>query len=329
MLKNLGYELWAKMTQFLRSLPSVTKWRNRHGGSAVQAELVESIRKTFVERGESSEFPQQGFNLSRDPNLIDSDFKQKVFKLNLLLEDDSSEANESDYHSQIKLLLQDMEVINESNHHTIEQKNNLLFEKADKILTEVETVGIKQNYSLPSGTAAKVELLLSESSRNYSSLATLYKCVTHILRNVNNKEDYLSIVDTFEAFKSVKELLVEKFNVFKNEIELLGKIKDLADLYLLAISGMKNPSNWSLEFRSVCKSIVSIIEDRENSELIPFEIEGETIYLSPESAEGKALQRIDAINAGEKVEWRTTIRQGDLIDEDDLDRWLTKRGYSL
>ncbi|MCL1464698.1 hypothetical protein [Argonema galeatum] len=62
---------------------------------------------------------------------------------------------------------------------------------------------------------------------------------------------------------------------------------------------------------------------------IPFEVDGEVTYLSPNSAEGKALQRIRAIEAGEDVEWITTIQEGDLIDTEALDNWLTKRGYPI
>lgn len=62
---------------------------------------------------------------------------------------------------------------------------------------------------------------------------------------------------------------------------------------------------------------------------IPFEVDGQVIYLSPNSAEGKALQRIEAMEAGEEVEWITTIREGDSIDEEALDKWLTERGYPV
>ncbi len=59
---------------------------------------------------------------------------------------------------------------------------------------------------------------------------------------------------------------------------------------------------------------------------IPCQVDGETVYLNPNSAEGKALRRIRAIDAGEEAELITTIREGDLIDEEALDKWLTERG---
>ena len=48
----------------------------------------------------------------------------------------------------------------------------------------------------------------------------------------------------------------------------------------------------------------------------------------PKTAEAKALQRIQALEAGEKIDWITTIQEGDLIDDETLDKWLKKRGYS-
>jgi len=60
-----------------------------------------------------------------------------------------------------------------------------------------------------------------------------------------------------------------------------------------------------------------------NSPKISLEIEGEVIELNHNSAEAKAIQRIQAIENGEKVEWITTIREGDLIDTEALDKWLT------
>ncbi len=63
---------------------------------------------------------------------------------------------------------------------------------------------------------------------------------------------------------------------------------------------------------------------------IPFEVDGEVIYLSPNSAEGKALQRIEAMEAGEEVGWITVFDpETDTIDEVALDAWLTERGYPV
>lgn len=57
--------------------------------------------------------------------------------------------------------------------------------------------------------------------------------------------------------------------------------------------------------------------------------QGKAISFDPNSAEGKALQRAEAIKTGGEVEWVTTIREGDPIDEEALDRWLTERSYSV
>jgi hypothetical protein len=63
---------------------------------------------------------------------------------------------------------------------------------------------------------------------------------------------------------------------------------------------------------------------------IPFEVDGETIYLSPNSAEGKALQRVEAMEAGEQVEWITVFDpEIDTLDEAALEAWLTERGYPV
>ena len=57
------------------------------------------------------------------------------------------------------------------------------------------------------------------------------------------------------------------------------------------------------------------------------EIDGEIIYISPDSAEGKAIQRLEAIESGEEIDWITDVKQGKFTDEADLDRWLAEHGY--
>lgn len=60
---------------------------------------------------------------------------------------------------------------------------------------------------------------------------------------------------------------------------------------------------------------------------IPCEVDGE-ICLSPNSAEGKALQRIR--NPILEDEWITVFDpETDPLDEAALDAWLSKRGYPL
>jgi hypothetical protein len=325
MLKNLGNGLWAKLAQLLRTLLGVTEWRGRHGVSAVQAELVESLKKTFDESGEIIESLKKDSGVSEDTSLINSNLINSVSKLDALWEANSREANESDYHSQINMLVRDMEIINGSNQYTIQQKSVLVFEKADELIAKANTFGVEQNFSLPIGTASRVELLLSESNRNYELSYKLHGCMLSILNNLSAIENHETIVNTFDVFKSAEELLAKEFNVFKNETELLGKIKHLANLYLLAISGMKNPSNWTLEFKSVCLNIISLIENDCNSELIPFEMAGETIYLSPNSAEGKAILRLNDIDNSD--EWITVVEKNEKIDLEELDRKIRESGY--
>jgi len=58
---------------------------------------------------------------------------------------------------------------------------------------------------------------------------------------------------------------------------------------------------------------------------IPLEVEGEVIYLSPNSAEGKALQRVEAMKAGAEVEWICIFDPAeDSIDASELDAWLAE-----
>jgi len=63
--------------------------------------------------------------------------------------------------------------------------------------------------------------------------------------------------------------------------------------------------------------------------LIPFELEGEITYLNPNSAEGKALQRIDSLNADDSTQWITVVEEGQEIDDEALDQWLKERGYEI
>jgi len=60
---------------------------------------------------------------------------------------------------------------------------------------------------------------------------------------------------------------------------------------------------------------------------IPCQVDGETVYLSPNFAEGKALQRIR--NPIPEDEWITVFDpETDKLDETALDAWL-ERGYPL
>lgn len=60
---------------------------------------------------------------------------------------------------------------------------------------------------------------------------------------------------------------------------------------------------------------------------IPFEVDGEVVYLSPNSAEGKALQRIEAMEAGEEVEWITHKDSGEPLDVTAANQWLKESDF--
>ena len=62
---------------------------------------------------------------------------------------------------------------------------------------------------------------------------------------------------------------------------------------------------------------------------IPFEFEGEMTYLNPDSAEGKALQRIDSLDPDDPTQWITVVEEGQEIDDEALDQWLKERGYEV
>lgn len=66
----------------------------------------------------------------------------------------------------------------------------------------------------------------------------------------------------------------------------------------------------------------------QTSPSIPFEVDGEVICLSPNSAEGKALQRIEAIEAGEEVEWITHEDSGEPLDVAAANQWLKGSGFN-
>lgn len=62
--------------------------------------------------------------------------------------------------------------------------------------------------------------------------------------------------------------------------------------------------------------------------MIPFETNGETIYLSPDSAEGKALSRINAIDNGQEIEW-IVVEPTEDIDIQTIRERAQKRGYKI
>jgi len=69
------------------------------------------------------------------------------------------------------------------------------------------------------------------------------------------------------------------------------------------------------------------MSDPKTENLIPFEIEGEMTYLNPDSAEGKALQRIEESIPEE--DWSTYGTIGEEVDVDLLNKRLQERGYPI
>lgn len=60
---------------------------------------------------------------------------------------------------------------------------------------------------------------------------------------------------------------------------------------------------------------------------IPLEVDGEVIYLDPNSAEGKALQRIE--NPIKEDEWITVGEIGEEIDMEAIYERIKQRGYKI
>lgn len=67
---------------------------------------------------------------------------------------------------------------------------------------------------------------------------------------------------------------------------------------------------------------------RQTSPGIPFEVDGKVIHLSPNSAEGKALQRIEAMEAGEDIQWTTHEDSGEPLDVAAANQWLKENGFN-
>ena len=60
---------------------------------------------------------------------------------------------------------------------------------------------------------------------------------------------------------------------------------------------------------------------------IPLEVEGEAIYLDPNSAEGKALQRIQDFDPDDPNQVIAIVEKGQEIDLEAIGERLQQRGY--
>jgi hypothetical protein len=89
----------------------------------------------------------------------------------------------------------------------------------------------------------------------------------------------------------------------------------------LAQTAMKSKgaeiANWLKYKQSTEEKLLIMSTSNPKSEAgIPFEIEGETTYLNPDSAEGKALQRIDSLDPDDATQWITIIDDQDISSEE-------------
>ncbi len=62
---------------------------------------------------------------------------------------------------------------------------------------------------------------------------------------------------------------------------------------------------------------------------IPLEIDGEIIYLGPNSAEGKALQRIENLDIDDRDQFTILIEEGQTVKITEGLQRLKKRGYRV
>ena len=61
--------------------------------------------------------------------------------------------------------------------------------------------------------------------------------------------------------------------------------------------------------------------------LIPFEVEDEIVYLSPDSSEGKALSRIRD-SQGNTDHWDTVVEPGENVDLEEVSQWLEVNDFT-
>ena len=62
---------------------------------------------------------------------------------------------------------------------------------------------------------------------------------------------------------------------------------------------------------------------------IPYEIDGEIMYLDPNSAEGKALRRIENLDIDDHDQFTILIEEGQTINIIEGLQRLKKRGYPI
>jgi|GEM_PF-3194581 len=77
------------------------------------------------------------------------------------------------------------------------------------------------------------------------------------------------------------------------------------------------------------KRYVIKIEAEARGEGIPFEIDGEVVQLNPNSAEGKAVQRLENIDFEDDRQWITEGEIGTEIDVNAINQRLKERGDKI
>lgn len=90
----------------------------------------------------------------------------------------------------------------------------------------------------------------------------------------------------------------------------------------------ENPIDLEPDKRYIIKIEAEVVSLEPSNE-VPLEINGEEIYLNPNSAEAKAVKRIESIDFADSSQWITEGQIGEEIDVDAINQRLKERGYKI
>lgn len=162
--------------------------------------------------------------------------------------------------------------------------------------------------------------LTNNGSANLSD--KIDEIILAILLLNQNLEEYLKPEPFWPldfTYSSMTMLSIHRFlsAVTSNEFSYYAKGEDLKNPLLLE------------KFKFLQQNVKSLLDEIDNIAirlgLIPTEVDGDLVYLSPISAEGKAIQRVDDFNHLDK--WVDAVERDEVIDLDDLDRKIRESGY--
>jgi hypothetical protein len=181
-------------------------------------------------------------------------------------------------------------------------------------ILKVNSLGYNGLYLLAKSTREKSPI---EQVRKYSTgINFILRCVEYAVLCNPQKIDEILEIDAIKL-------------IINNTLEY--QFSSETDLKNQGVS--KNKRRKIIAYIESAKSDVLIIQKKLETygliqlKGIPFELEGETIYLSPNSAEGKALSRIN--NPVPDDEWVVLVEEGQEVDFASALERLKKRGYKV